>query len=1047
MSPAPPAGAGRESITLADARVAGDPSQDEPPFRGPPSASQSSIPVHPMAASLEPSVAAPGALAATPPAHGSALPVQLTGFVGRAAEIRQVWDLLGRTRLLTLTGPGGSGKTRLALEVAREVERDGEIALWWVELAPLADPALVPQEVTAALRLVEEPGRSPMEALIGSIGARHALLVLDNCEHLVEACARLGDRLLRGCPNLTILATSREALGVAGETAWLVPPLSLPAPADPLEEDLPARSEAVALFVERARAVAPDFAVSGANAAAVAGICRKLDGVPLALELAAARLKVLTPAQILARLDDCFSLLVQRGRTTLPRHQTIRATIDWSYRLLSAPERLLLQRLSVFAGGFSLDAAEAVCAGGEIEGGEVLDLVAALVERSLVGMREQDDRARYHLLEVVRQYAAERLVDGDAEAGPALARHHAGFYAGFAEAAGPRLDVVQAPETMAEVTADHDNLRAALDWALRAGEASLALRIAGGLAPYWLHGAHWSDGLEWMTKVLEPAAPRSDPALGKALQGAASLAYAVHELERARGWAEAAERLWGELASPRHLALAHASLAQLRIHLGDSEAALRHAHESVRHARASGDPFVLAFCLATGLGFVHAFRGEAGAADGYCAEAQGIALREQYQWGILVASFSRAMTAWMHGDVEAAALHALPCLLATRRVGNPWFEPRVLLVPAGVGARRGEPRRAARLLAVCDALQASSRGGRLLPVEQPYFERIVEDARAALGEDAFARAWEEGRALRLEQALDEAEALVRGSAPPPTPAAMSAPAPSPAPAPPPAGPPEPDAAPGEALRGADLRVRALGPLEIHRGDELLGTEHWSYAKPRELLLYLLCHPRGATKEQIGRAIWPEATPSQVRNNLHVTLHYLRKALGASEWVVYGEDRYRLDDGCGVEFDYEVFEAAAARILADPEAADEADLREALRLYRGGFLDSEAFGAWHLEWRDRAQGRYVELLSLLAERCFEREEYAEAKRLYRELVAREELREDLQRRLMQCLARTGERAHALRHGERLAALLREELGAEPEPETAELCERLRRAERV
>jgi predicted ATPase/DNA-binding SARP family transcriptional activator len=995
-----------------------------------------------MAVLLEPRVPVAGVSPGLAAGPTSVLPVQLTRFVGRSTEIRQVWELLGSTRLLTLTGPGGSGKTRLALEVARTVELEAEVALCWVELSALTDPALVAQEVAAALRLVEEPGRSPAQALIEAIGARHALLVLDNCEHMVEACALLSDQLLRSCPGLTILTTSREALGIAGETAWLVPPLSLPPLAEPPAAGLAERSEAVALFVDRAQAVLPSFALTDAHAAAVANICWRLDGIPLAIELAAARVKVLTPAQILERLADCFALLVRHGRTALPRHQTIRATIEWSDRLLLPQERTLLRRLSVFSGGFTLEAAEQVCAGGGIEAGEVLDLVAALVERSLVGMREQGDGARYHLLEVVRQYAAECLTAEGGDSGHELARRHAEFYADLAEALGPAMEVLQQPELTARVAAEHDNLRAALDWALRTGEASLALRIVGGLWPYWLHGTHWSDGLEWMTRVLDRAAGAEATAtLGRALIGAGALAYAMQELQRALAWMQAAERVWTAQSEPRYLAIVHENLGQLHIHLGDPEAALHHAETGVRHGRASGDPYVLSFVLATGLGFVHAFRGEAALADGFCAEAQQLALREDYQFGVLVASFSRAMTAWMHGDVEAAAHHADPCIRALQRVDTPWFVPRVLLVAAAVAAHRGELLCAARLLSTCDALQTSSRGGRLLPVEQPYYDRLRETLRLRLDADALSLAWREGSSMRLGHALHEAATAVRAAAVPHEMAVAIEPMRSAnSPAPVTAVSPQPG-------QRAELRVRALGPLEIFRGDELLGTERWSYAKPRELLLYLLCNPAGATKEQIGRAIWPEATASQVRNNLHVTLHYVRKALGSADWIVYGEDQYRLDRERGLEFDLESFGKESAAILTDPDAAADPRLREALSVYRGDFLSGEVFGAWHLDWRDRALGQYVALLSLLAERLFARQEYREAKQLYRQIIAREELREDMQRRLMQCLARSGERAQALRQGERLRTLLREELCAEPEPETAELCERLRRAESV
>jgi predicted ATPase/DNA-binding SARP family transcriptional activator len=977
------------------------------------------------------------------------LPVQLTAFIGRATELAQLHDLLGSSRLLTLTGAAGSGKTRLALEVARAAAAEGDIAVWWVELAPLADPAHVPQHVAGALRLAEEAGRSPVQALAEAIGARRALLVLDNCEHVVAACAAMSDELLRSCPSLTILATSREALGVAGETAWLVPPLSLPSVVEGGSPESLAGSEAVALFVERARSVMPAFALSAANAGAVISICHRLDGVPLALELAAARVNVLTPQQILARLNDCFSLLSRPGRTTLPRHQTIRAAVDWSYDLLSPPERLLLRRLSVFSGGMTLEAAEQVCAGEAIDGGDVLDLVAALVERSLVVMREQGDSARYHLLEVVRQYAARRLAEDEAEAVEALHRRHGEYYAAVADTFGSQLDVLQAPDAMSRLEAEHDNVRTALERAVEREDGALALRIAGATWPFWLHSAHWSEGLEWFTRILpSDHGAHGNAQIGRALHGAGELAYAVHDHQRAGEWWQAAEQTWTALGRSRELALVNANFGQLLIHRGDFDGALARARSAERFARDAGDPCVLASVLSAGLGFVHAFRGEAAAADAHCAEAQQISLREGYHWGILVASFSRAMTVMMSSAAGAAVEHALACIAAVERLDLPWFVPRVLLVPAWIATEREELPAAARLLGACEALRASA-GARWMPVEQPYFDRLLETVRAGLDPVSFERAWTDGRAMTLPQALHAARLAVAADTDPDAAAPSAAtrvPAPStdvPVAALPGQSAEAPTGHAGTA-HAAQLCVRALGPLEILRDGELLGTDHWSYAKPRELLLFLLCTPAGATKEEIGRAIWPEGSPAQVRNNLHVTLSHVRKALGAADWIVYAGERYQVNPGRSVAFDFAHFERAASAALADPAASDDR-LREVLTMYRGDFLSSEPFGRWHLELRDHALHSYLALLAELAERAFGREDYTEAKRLYRQVVARDDLREDAHRRLMQCLARSGERAHALRHYEGLVQLLEAELDAQPEPETTELYDRLRRAE--
>ena len=323
------------------------------------------------------------------------LPVQLTSFVGRAGQLAEVQGLLGADRLVTLTGAGGIGKTRLALQVAGQVAAEFD-AVWCVELAPITDPALVAFTAARALGLPDQPGRSATETVVRFIGDRNVLIVLDNCEHVLDAAAQLTTALLSGCTAMTVLATSREPIGVPGEVTWRVPPLAL-------------ADEAMELFTDRARRVLPDFTITGDTAGTVTDICQRLDGMPLALELAAARVRALSPAEILDSLHDRFRLLTGGARTAVRRQQTLRASVDWSHALLTEPERVVFHRLAVFLGGFDLDAANAVAGGAPVQRHQVLDLLTLLIDKSLVVVENTDGRTRYRLMETVRQYAQEKL--------------------------------------------------------------------------------------------------------------------------------------------------------------------------------------------------------------------------------------------------------------------------------------------------------------------------------------------------------------------------------------------------------------------------------------------------------------------------------------------------------------------------------------------------------------------------------------------------------------------------------------------------------------
>lgn len=430
------------------------------------------------------------------------LPRELSSFVGREQGIAEIKSLLRERNLVTLVGSGGCGKTRLAVQVASDLLTKFENGVWMVDLAPLADPDLVPRAFLSALNLVEEPGIPVVESLRRQLKSHTALIVLDNCEHLIDASAGVVDQIVRSAPQVKILATSREALGVPGETPWRVPSLSLPSRGVSSADDLLRRSEAARLFVERASVALPTFELNSQNYESVAAICSRLDGIPLAIELAAARVKVLPADQIAARLDDRFRLLTGGSRTALPRQQTLRALIDWSYNLLSDQEKLLLRRLAVFVGGWTLEASESICAAEPLEAWELLDLLMQLVDKSLVVYDEEDGQARYRLLETVRQYSREKLFEQ--EEGPELRRRHSMHYLEWVEGKLGKLASPEGPQILNQIEDDHDNFRAALEWVSAApDDRILLLRLARALSRFWEIRGYFAEGRQWVERAIE----------------------------------------------------------------------------------------------------------------------------------------------------------------------------------------------------------------------------------------------------------------------------------------------------------------------------------------------------------------------------------------------------------------------------------------------------------------------------------------------------------------------------------------------------------------
>jgi predicted ATPase/DNA-binding SARP family transcriptional activator len=475
---------------------------------------------------------AAGETAAVTPARtvDGYIPYPLTDLVGREDERAEVAFRLRRSRLVTLTGPGGIGKTRLALAVAAEVVPDYADGVWFVSLDSLLVPSLYARQIANVLNLKEEPNRPCLGVVTDHLRAKRLLLVLDNCEHLLEASVQAARHLLRECAGVRILATSREALGVTGETTWALPVLAVPVP-----EHLPPGQatqlrvlmgyDGVQLFVERAQAVQKTFVLTGGNALAIAQVCARLEGLPLAIELAAARIKAMTVEQIAERLDDYLGLLTGGSRTAQPRQQTMRATLDWSYDLLTEAERLLLARLSVFAGGWDLRGAEAICPGDGLHAGKILDLLGSLIDKSLVVFEEKELGGRYRLLETVRQYAAEKLAGGGDER-KVQARHRDHFLV-LAEEAEPHLTGAAQVEWLARLEAEHANLRVALDWcSTEESGAEAGLRLSGALGRFWEIRGHYGEGRACLTlALLRRETGGRGRARAKALNVAGVLAY------------------------------------------------------------------------------------------------------------------------------------------------------------------------------------------------------------------------------------------------------------------------------------------------------------------------------------------------------------------------------------------------------------------------------------------------------------------------------------------------------------------------------------------
>jgi len=694
------------------------------------------------------------------------LPTPRTSFIGREHDLVELRALLETARLVTLTGPGGAGKTRLAIQVASMTSD----AMWLVDLSAVSDPALVLRAVATVLGLREQRDEALVDVLTGALSNVRALLVLDNCEHLLAACAALVDQLLEHCPGLRVLATSRQALGVAGEMVW---------PVAGLEVD----AEAARLFVERAAAVRPGFTLNARNQAAIVSICGRLDGLPLPIELAAARAAVLSPAQIASRLDDHLRLLRRHSVTTAPRHQTLRATLDWSHDLLSEHERIALRQLAVFAGGCTLEAAEAVLA----DDLDAVELLTSLVSKSLVVADPLADAARYRLLETVRQYANEKLSEAGEE--DAVRDRHLNWCLELAQTAEPHLRSAHQAIWLERLENELDNVRTALGWALADdSRRETALRLAALLRWFWFTRARPSEGRGWLERGLANVGNVAPAVRARALDAAAALAHNQGDYAAAKRHQEVARGIWQAEGDQRSQAAALSTLGIIAKAQGEHERARKLLEDALHLAQQLGEPAIEATVLnnlaalamdtsdyvrartfldlsltikralgdAAGiatslhnLGETAQHLGDYGAALELLSESLALFRRLEASDRIAQTLHSLGVVALRRGDLSGAEAQFLEGLQRFRQSGDGWGQALCTEALAEVAITSGQFERAARLFGTAEAWREANHAP-LPPNDRAAHERAVAVVAAALGATQFAVAWAGGRSMQLD---------------------------------------------------------------------------------------------------------------------------------------------------------------------------------------------------------------------------------------------------------------------------------------------------------
>jgi len=998
-------------------------------------------------------------------------------LVGRAALLAQLAPQVVAQRLLTLTGPGGVGKTSLAQQLVARLVPAQRFAdgVCWVELAALADSAAVPQAVAASLRLPEQRDLSWLDVIIGALRTRHILLVLDNCEHLRAACAELCAQLLAACPQLHILATSREPLGLASELRCPIPSLDAAASA--------------ALFSLRATERLPSFTLNARTAPAVAAICAQLDGVPLAIELAAARVALLSVAQIAERMQQSLALLVGRQAERPPRQRSLRAALDWSYALLGADEQALFCQLAVFAGSFDFDAVEAVCSVPA-----PLDVLAELIDTSLVVAVPQDDRnTRYRLHAVVRQYAAEQLQASGAQA--ATRSRQLAWAVELAERVELTFKRARPAGGLAQLALERDNIRGALQTAADTGDADQMLRLAGALGQLW-NSVSMSEGRAWLAcaRALAPQSTHSVPSV-KAWNCESFLAYrqsdyagmhaaataALHEamaLEYAEGIADAAYRLGiyaelkGDAAQARAcyqqslglyrelgdqygasqtlnglahvakfedkldearqyysqgLALARAaddrltiallliSLANLMLERGELDAAEAAYAESGVHLHAVGNSSYRPYVV-NGLGEVARYRKDFAAAAAQYQE--GLRVARELGLKDMEAQFLGHLgrTATARGDYQAAARYLGDALRLYLPLGRVARTAGTLHSCADLLVLRGYPAQATALFVAGLRAIGADDFAYLGKAGAEHLARAQTMARDLLDPAEHALALADGAALTLDQAAELAlSALYLPQRP------------------------------LQAEPPPQLRIFVFGQLRVLRDGRELTADDWVYSKTKDLLLLLLLGD-SADKAELGAALWPDASAAQLRQNFRVAIYHLRRALGGAAWITFSGGRYAFNRALPAWVDLVAFERALERAGSDP-AQRAQQLRIAAALYTGdlvlGALESDAL----LMRREQLRQQALEALLALGALHEAAGEHGAAAGAFRRAIVLDSYGEAAHRGLLRSLARQGERGAALAHFRRLVELLQQELGAAPTQATTALAAQIQAGEAI